>query len=92
MLCDKLDGPARGLPSARTDGYVGGDRALPCILPLSQDPVDDSDRRERFDRLAVGMGTLPGGGFEGRRTCALDWALGKDILRCICVNVDEMVG
>ena len=39
----------------RTVGF-GGDRALPCIRPRSHDPVDDSDRSERFEKLGAGTG------------------------------------
>jgi hypothetical protein len=47
-----------------------GDRALPAILPRSQDPVDDSDSRDRLPRFGAylpGLGVLAFGIGRGRR-------------------------
>jgi hypothetical protein len=75
-LWERLEGPARGFPSDKTEGCVGGDRALPCIRPRSHDPVEDSERRDRLDRFGMGMGRLEEGGLglglEERRTCEVE--------------------
>ena len=43
--------------SERTEGWVGGERALPVMDPRSQDPVEASDKFDNAARLGpIGRG------------------------------------
>lgn len=62
----------------------GGERALPDILPLSHDPVDDSDNFERLPRFGAWRGLLEVGIGRGRREAPVG--------DCDIVSIDDTIG